>query len=599
MDSRNVIRNLRNILQSENSNIILKNGHWLIKNKKEILLNLSSRIFDQHLEIIKEIALEVLLEIHPMFDLNPEERFAASIHGKIPKYSTDIRKGISETLAILGTNGNEFKNCSLHKANQIVNSVIFELFSKANWKLWASLNDVIPILAESAPDAFLKAVEKSLKENPSPFDILFDQEGNGITGSNYLTGLYWAIESLSWNEDLLPRSILILAELATHDPGGNWSNRPVNSIVTILLPWFPQTVAKIEKRIISVKGIQKKYPEIARKIVLNLLPNSQQVSGGSRKPKFRDYIPEDWKKEVSTKEYWEQIKIYSSIAVEIAKENHSLLIELVQKLDNLVQPAFDDLLDHLSSENIIGLPEDLRRPLWETLTSFIKKHRRFSDTKWALSTEMIDSLELTAKKISPRKPENLYRQLFSNIDFDFLDKDEDWKSQQDRLQSEREKAILEIYSDDKIKSVLNFIEKVENPYKVGFALSHVCNSEDSQILIPSSLEFVHKIKGDFIKGFVAGYYLKNGNDWLDEIDFSKWVKDLIINFFLMLPFEDCIWERLDVILGKDSKKYWEKIEVNPFPTQSNLSPAIDKLLNHHRPRLAIECIYAHYYPHVQ
>ena len=49
------------------------------------------------------------------------------------------------------------------------------------------------------------------------------------------------------------------------------------------------------------------------------------------------------------------------------------------------------------------------------------------------------------------------------------------------------------------------------------------------------------------------------------------------------------------LMRSELEDYWKKINVNPFPTQSNLLPAIESLLQNGRPRLALDCIYAHYF----
>jgi len=96
---------------------------------------------------------------------------------------------------------------------------------------------LIPLLAEAAPDEFLDAVESALKNlDESPFHQVFDQEGSGgIGGWNYITGLLWALETLAWHSDYLTRIILVLGELSSIDPGGNWANRPSNSLAILIL----------------------------------------------------------------------------------------------------------------------------------------------------------------------------------------------------------------------------------------------------------------------------------------------------------------------------------------------------------------------------
>lgn len=99
--------------------------------------------------------------------------------------------------------------------------MIRELLTDADWVLWGSLNGLLPTMAEAAPGEFLDVVEKAMRMTLCPFDELFSQEGNGITGGNYLTGLLWVLEGLAWDEKYLVRVFVALGELASHDPGGH------------------------------------------------------------------------------------------------------------------------------------------------------------------------------------------------------------------------------------------------------------------------------------------------------------------------------------------------------------------------------------------
>jgi hypothetical protein len=220
----------------------------------------------------------VLTEHDPSFDLPTGERFAANIYGKVFTHSSILRMGLAEGLAILGSKPDALIRCSQGKAELTAILAIREIFSQADWVLWGSLNSLLPVLSEAAPDEFLEAVENALKLSPCPFDELFSQEGNGITGGNYMTGLLWALEALAWDENYLVRVCVVLGELSSHDPGGRWANRPANSLVTILLPWFPQTIASVEKCKVAVETLSREFPEIAWKLIISLLPNQHQTS---------------------------------------------------------------------------------------------------------------------------------------------------------------------------------------------------------------------------------------------------------------------------------------------------------------------------------
>ncbi len=596
MDSNKLINDIREIKKYNDEILSLKNGSWQVKDKITVLLKYASFFYDPNLDSIKTISLKVLSEINPMFDLKPEERFVAAIHGKTPKYSAELRKGISETLAFLGVHGSKLINCTQHKPEDTSTLTIRELFKNADWKLWASLNDILPILAEAAPNEFLSSVENAIKQSPCPFDELFKQEGqDGITGTNYMTGLYWALETLAWSGEYFSRTILALAELSTHDPGGRYANRPANSIITILLPWIPQTTASVDKRIASLRGIQRNFPDIAWKTVISLLPKQHQISMGSHKPSFRNFIPEDWKQEVPTPEYWKQVRGYAEIAVNMAKGNILYVSALVEKLDNIPQPSFGAFLDYLSSDEIIKLPDEQKQPIWETMIAFIRKHRRFSDAKWALPSKMVNLLEQTASKISPSNPEYLRRHLFSNRDCEFLDEDVDWHTQQEIILKQRIEAIKQIYEINKIDSVISFATHVENPTKVGNTFAHIANGENDKELLPAFLDSQEQIKEIFIKGYIWSRYQLLGINWIDTQSTETWSTEQKCALLFNVPFEIEIWQKADELLGEQVGEYWKNINVNPFLTQSSLLPAIKNLIQYGRPHLALDCIYANYF----
>jgi hypothetical protein len=590
MDFDSWIASLREVLQEQDNPLSLQNGHWEVIDRKELWRAMGSRIFDTHIDQFKDCAVEVLSELNPQFELPAEERYAASIHGKVLKHSPELRIGLAETLALLGSHGDILKNCSQHKPESIAVVTIREIFDQANWQLWGSLNNLLPTLAEAAPVEFLNSVEKALQQTPCPFDELFSQEGKGIMGSNYMTGLLWALEGLSWIEEHFVRVAVILAELASHDPGGNWANRPANSLITILLPWYPQTIAPTDKRISSIKAIRTDFPDVAWKVLLSLLPSQHQTSSGIHKPRWRNIISDDWKPKVTNKEYWDQVTGYAELAVEMACGDLDKLKELVTNLDNLPKPSFDNVLEYLASEAITELPENQRLPIWTNLTEFSRKHRRFSDAKWALDAETVSQIEVTANRLTPASPEGLYRRLFGNKEFDLYDKNGDWEEQRKKLDERRQKAIQEIYNASGLQGVIAFVDEVESPNKVGWALGLIADNGIDSDFLKSYLDTESITYRQFMGGFVWGRYQNQGWEWVDGLDRTDWIMAQNCQLLMYLPFEEDTWQRAVDWLGESAGMYWQKVTVNPYQSKSDLLFAIDKLLEASRPQAAIDCL---------
>jgi len=583
---------IREILQQSESPVVLKNGRWRVTERQALWEALGPRIFDDDLQRFKDCVVKVLSERDPQFDLPVEERYAASIHGKVLKYSPALRQGLVETLALLGNKPSDLTNCSQNKPETICVLSVREIFTNADWILWGSLNNLLPVFAEAAPDEFLNVVEDALQQSPCPFDELFSQEGDSIFGGNYLTGLLWALETLAWEEQFLVRVCVILGELAALDPGGKWSNRPANSLTTILLPWLPQTIAPLDKRKVALQTLKKEVPEVAWKLLLNLLPNQQQMSMGSHKPTWRNVIPDDWKKGVTQKEYWEQVSFCAELAVSMANDDIEKLNELVRHLDSLPHPSFNKLLEHLSSDVMCSKPEEERLAIWTGLIEFAQKHRRFSDAKWALESETVSKIEAVAAKLTPTNPLNLHRRLFSDREFDLYEENGNWEEQRRKLEERRQEAIRDILDYGGMDAVIRFAKSVESPSRVGHSLGAVAEEKDVDVFVlPSLLDTEDKKLAQFAGGYIWNRQYHHGWAWVDELDRSGWSARQIGQFLSYLPFTEEAWTRAAKWLGESEKEYWIRTAANPYSADGELGHAIDKLIENGRPHAAINCIY--------
>ena len=587
------IPKLREMLQQAISPVTFMNGKWQVMDRKGMWQALGGRVFDDTLDALKQCAVTVLSERDPQFDLSPDKRYAANIYGKVLKYSTRLREGLAETLALLGTNPGALTHFSPQhpgwKPQDTATLAVREIFENADWVLWGSLNGLLPVLAEAAPNEFLDAVENALDQSPCPFDELFSQEGDGTWGGNYLTGLLWALETLAWDADYLIRVCVILGELAERDPGGNTLNRPANSLTTILLPWQSNTTAPINKHEVAVKKLIKEVPDVAWNLLISLLPNQHQMSFGTRKPEWMDTVPDDWEDLVTQEKHSKQVASYAEIAISMASNDMDKLAELIGILNSLPQPSLDKLLAHLSSEEICGKPEDQRLKLWTQLTEFASNHRRFSDAEWALSDNIVSKIETVAAKLAPENPFYFYRRLFSyKARNDYYKRRETQKGQQQELDQRRQQAIKEILADGGMDMVLQFAESVEAPWFVGHCLGNIAQAETDKHILPALLETENTKLALLASAYVSCRQDVNGWEWADGFDKSNWSITQISQFLSYLPLAKETWTRAKDWLGSDEKEYWNKISANQYPIDDDFGFAIDKLIAYDRPHTAIE-----------
>lgn len=583
------VKGIEEIKQNPGVPLSKENGLWKVTKREILWEQLGSRIFDRHLEMFKEIAITVLSERDPAFELPKDERYAANIQGKTLAHSPSLRKGIAESLALLGNRAEALVNCSPEKAHSIVILTIREIFKDADWVLWGSLNSLLPILAEAAPREFLAAIIRSLRLKPNPFVELFSQEGGGFTGTNYLTGLLWALETLAWVPEYLVDTCIILGKLASHDKGGQWANRPDNSLTAIFLPWLPQTLADIDKRAVAVKTLCVELPDIGWKLLIDLLPGRHGSSMYNPKPKWIIQVPEDIK--VTNKEYWEQNARYAELTVKMAEENIARLTELISHLDQLNKPSIDQLLVLLSAPNITELSEEERTPLWESLTHFIHHHKRFADAEWAWKEEQLLPVELAANRLAPISPIDRYKLLFSNNTFDLYEENDNWQEQEAKLYEKRRVAVIEVLKWGGTEAIARFISVVESPYQVGWSLGIISNDQIDQSFVSEWYMEDQKTRLPFIQGYVENRLKIKKWTWVDKLDRTKWTLSQTVTFLTCLPFVKDTWDRVSLWLDIYEIEYWQKVVFNPFRADDQLIYAVEKLLKYNRPRAAIDCIY--------
>jgi hypothetical protein len=579
------------LLTQPESPLVLKDGAWRVAQRAETWEAIGPRIFDEGLDKFKTIAVGVLSERDPKFDLPAADRFAASLYGKTLRHSELLRKGLAETLALLGSRGNRLTSCTFRKPEAIAAVAVREILSNADWVLWASLNDLLPLLAEASPQEFLDVVEKALGQNPSVFDTLFTRESGGVlTGWNYMGGVLSALETLAWDADHLTRIVVILGELASRDPGGNLGNRPANSLSKILLPWLPQTLASISKRKTAVEILSKESPAVAWKLVLDLLPSSHQISTGSRKPEWRSIIPLDFSDAVTTEEYLEQINAYAELAITLAKNDISKLVELIERANDLPPAAFNRLLTVLRSDAITLLSEEDRFPLWAALTDLLIKHRKFADAQWVMGPEILKEIEDVVGRLVPNSARLLHRRLFRTDDSDLYEFRGKYEEQRKELNGKRQKAVLEVLASDGIDGVSEFANTTQSPWDVGFAFGTVAETEHDEDILPTLLKSGTPSLEKFAAGFVWARFQTREWKWVDKIDTSKWSHAEIGQLLSYLPFNQNTWDRVARLLGENEAPYWSIVPVNPFDADKHIDRAVQQLLKYGRPDAAILCL---------
>lgn len=584
------IGKMREITHRPGTPLTQRDGTWRFVSRYEGWHTLGSRIFDNHLETLQATITSVLTERDPQFDLPTDERYTYRMHGKVMKHSQTLRNGLAETLALLGSFPSALSSTSVGKAQATAALTVRAVLSDADWDRWAGLNDLLPLLAEAAPNEFLDAVERALITDPCPFDKVFAQESADFMGRTYMSGILWSLETLAWSAEHLLRVAMCLGELASRDPGGKYSNRPANSLSTILLPWMPQTCAPISKRCSAVSSLIQDIPEVGWKLLLSLLPSSHSISSGCRRPAWRQTIPDDWKKGVTQGEYWEQVGHYSQMAVAAAKRDHTKLVELIDRIDDLPRSAFDQLLAHIGSDVVVEMAETDRLAVWTALVDLATKHRKYPDADWSMERETIDKITELADLLAPNPPSFRHRRLFSERDSDLFEQKGNYEEQRKELEIRRQKALAEVAANGGAPAVLEFSSYVQSPWRVGLAYGVIAGADADALVLPALLDAEKKNLVQFASGFVWSRFSRLSWQWVDSFDTQSWTPSQIGQFLAYLPFSPSVWDRSTRLLGTDEAMYWSKTTANAYEAEIDLDRAVISLIQYGRPHAALRCV---------
>jgi hypothetical protein len=337
-------------------------------------------------------------------------------------------------------------------------------------RLWASLDDVIRLLAEAAPDEFLQAVRLALVDEEPLLAKLFtdSREQSDLFSGNSHSGMLWALETVSWSPDHFGAVVELLAQWAEVDPGGSYSNRPAATLVDFLRAWYPQTSVSPERRLAVLDRLRDRHAAIAWPLVLALLPELHGVATPIAEPKFRD-----WARRVEPTR-GDVIGSYDAIgtrALDDAGVDPSRLKILIDHLPTLPPPTRAALLDRLAVDrdqiNVEG-----RTDLWMVMRAEAAKNREFRTAVWALPDEDVTRLEEIAAQYQPGDVAERTRWLFDEHmpSLPGADRGEGYDQYASALAQVRSEAAAEL-GQRGWEGVYEFARSIKLPWFLGAALA--------------------------------------------------------------------------------------------------------------------------------
>lgn len=554
---------------------------WQVISKVNFWNLVSHKISDQIVERLEPVIMEVLGEEDPAFDLSPEERWMANIKGKTPKHSNYLKLALADTLTMLAVFGNdECSNCTINLSNK-TSSWCRDLFAEdMSAKGWYSFGNTLSLLAEAAPDEFIEAVESSIKDKEVSMKEIF-KGGNSMFGGCPHANILWALETVSWNKNCLPRVTKILAELTEIDPGGNYVNRPLNSLKEIFLGWVRNTTADHKTRIKVIDShLIKYYPDVAWKLMIALLPGrSSSISNSIRKPEYRNWAEGIDSKKILKKDFWQYELYIMERVIELFREDpQPRLPDLVENITRLEEKYFDRAISEIMSLKIEDFEKETRLKSAKKLREIISHNKKFDGS---LSQRLIKDLEEVYHFLNPDDLVLKKKHFFGNSLPDLINPinvaENNYEEEREIINAKRKEILAQIYKEKSIDGVKRLASECKNPRTIGVTAASCELREplenESMKWLGSGNQELESVANSFVS-----YLAANDRDWVKNTfqNFESWDEPKQLNFLLALPFDQKIFEILEKADDRVQERYWK--EVQPYPLNEDILERIDLVI---------------------
>jgi hypothetical protein len=570
---------------------------WLVVSKEDAWSLIARFLTREDLDNFEQVVLDVLEVLDPGLELSRIERWRAAILDKKPSHSHYLREGLVETLTVMAARSDGTTWLDAVTGKDRVDRIVWKLLERANhdWRLWASIADLLPLLAEAAPTIFLEAVDKGLSGDDRLLLNLFSEDEDSLFGGgSHHTHLLWALELLAWHSDYLSHSALLLARLARLDPGGKLLNRPIRSLREIFLGWHPQTTANLDRRLQVIDLLRHREPDVAWKLMVALLPEAHSNAHPTSQPRWREWVP-DPLSPVTYAELWRFVEeVVRRLLEDVATSGR--WSDLLSSVPELPKEQQDDILTELSNSDINLFTSNSRMSIWETLRRIISRHREFPDADWAMPSALVDRMASVYEKFTPEDLIDRYSWLFLQRvelpDPPPRDSGKKWELRAAALDKARSSALQVLCSQGGLALINQTIEKIDDPHLVGFVLGKNEEIEiDDDVLLNEYLASQEQPRTFLALGFVSGRFHSKGWDWAEAIFKTKtstWSPEQKANFLSCLPFMSQTWDMLESLSDAEAEhSYWSRIRPG-YIKDTDFERATKKLLQYKRPHFAID-----------
>lgn len=458
---------LRTYRPLQDAPIDLRAGIWRLRAPVDAFVNLSHLIGRRHLESLGKAATKV-------FSTDTAPHIAEEPFGRSSElYSSLLREGIATSLLVVAAMHKEVGLEVGLDPEALVNDLVAELPGlRDDVRVILGLEQQLTYLMEAAPRPLLSALE-CLLEGDEVASVLFAETSSFGGARSRLPNLLWALELQAWDPAYFRRVALLLAKLASKDPGGKSGNRPISSLRDLYTAWFPGTNAPFIERIAVLDEITALHPQVGWQLLLMLLPKMQDSKSHTQRPRYRDAGASD-RETLTNGIVRETYDAITDRTLSMLGKTSAHWIEVAESFPAFSSQRRAQFLDMLVSQAQNAAGED-RVELRRTLRQIADRHSRFRQADWVLPASDLERLQDIVKSLSAITPFDQAGALFDEWSPYPTD---DFDAEESAIKQRRADAVASLAATSGVDEVVRLAGMVRFPSDVAHAAATGIDDEN-------------------------------------------------------------------------------------------------------------------------
>lgn len=579
-------RELLHLARLDDAPVLKIGSIWKAKAPRELLYLFGPRLTREQKRRLFSTAEAVLSKPDPALELPADERWMAAVYGKVRVESGVVIKSILDSLTKLSVYA---EGVGDHDLINGVDRLVNRLLENASADRWLSLAGCVRELAEAAPRQFLRAVNAGLAGNPPPIRALFaESEGDPMFHRSSHTSLLWALEVLAWSPRYLAPVCDALARMMAFPVRANLSNRPSNSLISLLRPWWPQTTASAQVRLGVLDRLITGHPEAAWEVIVSSIPTGPMWASPNATPHWRDDDAGSPSPNQFDESYASEL---GRRCLELARGHASRIALLVEKIESFDGGYRDHVIGLLRSAT--NFPDSERQIVRDALRRHLAwrqaPHRAGAGRSDELQALRNFFVSLAPVELAPR-----HAWLFENQWVELPDgREEDYQATEVARNQLRTLALEEIFTAQGWGGIERLLP-LANPGVVGWYLPTVSAAapELSDWLISYLERQGYPTHDPVARGVLHGLPREHRQAKLHTMVSSN-VEALHLAVLTAAPVECETWELVATLPQSMQQAYWQTVAPHVLREDQDIALAVDKLLAVDRPRTAFHVLQFH------